>query len=153
MALRPHFIYNGASGRAGLGIPSRLFTDDTEEKSQWASQHFATRFVLLVLPQMLIYAFFVLRLFYHYIRLHVLSIPMLFRHNSKETLGEWTKRTTPSNFVARVLGMDTAWLKFIDDVVVPLFSAVCTATSDDVYRHPVNEILGRCLLISYWDSA
>lgn len=140
MALRPHFIYNGASGRAGLGIPTRWFADDIDQKST-LSQY---RFVGLVLPQMIIYLFFMLQLFYHFIRLHVLSIPMLYRHNSKETLAEWTKRTTPSSFVARFLGMDTAWSNFIDQVVVPLFSAICTATSDDVYRHPVNEILGAC---------
>lgn len=140
MVLRPHLIYNGASGRAGLGIPSRWFSDDTEDKSHGASHHFN----LSVLPRIIIYVFFMLQLFYHFIRLHALSIPMIYRHDSNETLGEWTRRTTPSNFVARVLGMDIAWLNFVDEVVVPLFSAVCTATSDNVYKHPVNEILGEC---------
>jgi hypothetical protein len=137
MVLRPHLIYNGSSGRAGLGIPSRLFVDDIEKPH--GASHYS---IVWVLPRIIIYLFFMLQLFYHFLRLHALSIPMLYRHDSKETLGEWTKRTTPSNFFARILGMDNAWSKFVDEVVVPLFSAVCTATSDDVYRHPVNEILG-----------
>lgn len=85
---------------------------------------------------------FLFQLFYHFLRLHVLSIPMLFSHDSTETLAEWTRRTTPSNFLAEFCGLDIAWVEFVDKVVVPLFSAVCTAPADDIYAHPVNEILG-----------
>lgn len=74
---------------------------------------------------------------------------MLYRQDSKETLAEWTRRTTPSNFIARTFGMDVAWTKFVDEVVIPLFSAVCTAPADDIYQHPVNEILGEKHNISF----
>lgn len=40
------------------------------------------------------------------------------------------------------MGLDLAWRDFTYTVLLPLFSAVCTAPEEDVLQHPVEEFLG-----------
>lgn len=46
--------------------------------------------------------------------------------------------------------MQEAWGEYAFTVLLPLFSAVCTAPEDDVLRHPVEEFLGECLQCYWW---
>ncbi|KDQ19910.1 hypothetical protein BOTBODRAFT_101781 [Botryobasidium botryosum FD-172 SS1] len=43
--------------------------------------------------------------------------------------------------LARWTGADLSWHHFVGGIVIPLFSAVCTASAEDVYSHPAEEIL------------
>jgi hypothetical protein len=125
-------IYNGASGRAGMGVPSSVYR--TQQLSG-PSQIFALVFNLI----RWILAMLVLVL--HYARLYLLSRPASRTptHLCRETLKSWTIRTTQQNSISRLLG----WEAFVADVIVPLFSAVCTTSVMDVWEHPAAEILGK----------
>ncbi|KAF8323145.1 hypothetical protein DL93DRAFT_2147213 [Clavulina sp. PMI_390] len=152
LALRPHLIYDGASGRGGISMPSRWFSNDDDAWRATPSKASSfisnlSRTIFFVLPKILVSLLFLFHLALFFLRLHALSVPMLFRQDSTETLAEWTSRTAPSNWIARAIGLDTAWLNFVDFIVVPLFSAVCTAPAQDIYQHPVNEILGMLCFI------
>ncbi|KEP46156.1 microfibrillar-associated protein [Rhizoctonia solani 123E] len=119
-----HMLYNGDSGRAGVGIPSTVYT--AQDFKPTFSRYIQWLFATLVLV-------------IHYIRLLFLSRPASRTptHLCRETLRAWTQRTTRQNFIFRILG----WEAFVADVIVPLFSAVCTASIADVWEHPVAEIL------------
>ncbi|KAG8741545.1 hypothetical protein FRC10_002722 [Ceratobasidium sp. 414] len=123
-------IYNGASGRNGVGVPSSVFR--TRRLSSPLD-------VLAVLVSTLTWIFSMLALVLHYGRLYVLSRPSARTptHLCQETLRAWAARTTQQNFISRSLG----WEAFVADVIVPLFSAVCTTAIDDVWEHPAGEIL------------
>jgi hypothetical protein len=41
-----------------------------------------------------------------------------------------------------MVGFDKRWRTFMQDVCIPLFSAVCTAPRNDVENHPAEEFLG-----------
>ncbi|KAF8604988.1 hypothetical protein BDV93DRAFT_537517 [Ceratobasidium sp. AG-I] len=122
-------IYNGASGREGMGIPSNIYKTHLPKPLD----------ILAVLTNFLCWVFAMLALVLHYARLYVLSRPSTRTptHLCRETLRAWTTRTTQQNALSRLLG----WEAFVSDVIVPLFSAVCTTSVDDVWMHPVAEIL------------
>lgn len=188
LALRPHLIYEGASGRAGIGIPrswldgpswldaylppppsaspspaakmmnfAPKYTPSTSPFSivrievpphpliAWLV--IVLRLVLITAPRALGYILHMLLLLYHFIRLHILSLSMLTTQSSTETLREWTVRTTPTNSLARTLGLDEKWSEFVESVVVPLFSCVCTCEERDVWSAPVHEVLGALLFV------
>lgn len=44
-----------------------------------------------------------------------------------------------------MVGLDKRWRTFMQDVCIPLFSAVCTAPLNDVETHPAEEFLGAFL--------
>ncbi|KAG9100833.1 hypothetical protein FS749_012552 [Ceratobasidium sp. UAMH 11750] len=123
-------IYNGASGRDGVGVPSSVFR--TRRLSSPLD-------MLTILVSALAWAFSMLALVLHYGRLYVLSRPLTRTptHLCRETLRAWAVRTTQQSFISRLLG----WEAFVAGVIVPLFSAVCTTTIDDVWEHPAGEIL------------
>ncbi|KAG8705164.1 hypothetical protein FRC09_003119 [Ceratobasidium sp. 395] len=123
-------IYNGASGRDGVGVPSSVFR--TRRLSNPLD-------LVTILFSVLTWLFSMLALVLHYGRLYVISCPTARTptHLCRETLRAWAKRTTQQNFVSRLLG----WEAFVADVIVPLFSAVCTTSIEDVWEHPAGEIL------------
>ncbi|CAE7161708.1 unnamed protein product [Rhizoctonia solani] len=127
--VRTHMLYNGDSGRAGVGVPSTVYAAQ-------GSKPFNALFVLVNFIRWLLAA---LVLGIHYIRLLFLSRPASRTptHLCRETLKAWTQRTTRQNFISRILG----WEAFVEDVVVPLFSAVCTTSISDIWEHPAAEIL------------
>lgn len=133
-------IYNGASGREGMGIPSSVYNTYLPKPLN----------TLAVLTNLLRWVFAMIALALHYARLYVLSRPSARMPTDicRETLRAWTARTTQQNTLSRLLG----WEAFVSDVIVPLFSAVCTTSVDDVWKHPVAEILGR-LLILFWNTS
>jgi hypothetical protein len=118
--MRTTFIYNGASGRKGTSPPSN-FSSPT-------------------LISLFLFLLGLLGVAFNYVRLAILSAP-LFRKEA-ETLSQWRERSTPKGLLARLIGLDALWRDFVDNVVVVLFSAVCTASREDVYDHPSAEILG-----------
>ncbi|KAJ6581888.1 hypothetical protein B0H19DRAFT_1207592 [Mycena capillaripes] len=114
--LRTTMIYNGASGRNGVGMPAWMQDLHLYQKGH----RVVTRA-------------FGLGLF-------IISAVQLYRHNFM-TFEEWTAATVPSNFVARILRLDTLWKSFTQDVLIPLFSAVCTVPKELVNAHPAEDIL------------
>ncbi|KZV95595.1 FAD/NAD(P)-binding domain-containing protein [Exidia glandulosa HHB12029] len=131
-------LYNGASGRAGLSMPSALRPHGKTRPGLFGSMDACLLWCLA-------WGFFVLstlELLWCQVRLCVLSAPW-FRPDALSTLTfeEWASRTTPRGFVSRCIGLDQSWTTFVHDILVPLFSAICTAGSEDVLRHPVPEFL------------
>ncbi|CAE6422196.1 unnamed protein product [Rhizoctonia solani] len=123
--VKTHMLYNGDSGRAGVGIPSKIYAAQESK--------------ITVLLDLIRWLFATLVLIAHYIRLLFLSRPASRTptHLCRETLRAWAQRTTRQNLIFRVLG----WEAFVADVIVPLFSAVCTASITDIWEHPAAEIL------------
>jgi hypothetical protein len=125
----PNFIYNGKNGTRGVSLPSTLQAN----VSTWIE-------LMIVYMSFFKSAFIVLGA---YLRLLYVCMP---RNRpcqvSHMNLQEWTTRTTPRGWTS-LIGADTAWLAFVSDVLVPLFSAVCTAPAEDIWQHPVEEILGQ----------
>ena len=88
-----------------------------------------------------------------YLRLLCLAVPLC-RTRSSEliTFGEWAELTVPGGFLARWSGANVVWREFVYMVLLPLFSAVCTAPAEDVLRHPVEEFLGGFLFVRDWND-
>lgn len=129
--IRTRMIYNGASGREGMGIPSSVYSTHLLKPLD----------ILATLARFLRWILAMLALALHYARLYVLSRPSARTptHLCRETLRAWSIRTTQQNALSRLLG----WEVFVSDVIVPLFSAVCTTSVEDVWNHPAAEILGK----------
>jgi microfibrillar-associated protein 1 len=133
-------IYNGNSARAGIGIPSTMLEKACLRDRNTA---FITRWILYFEV-----AISALLLLFNYLRLVVLSSPFI-RPRGTLTFGQWCERTTPKGFLARTTRMDKSWQIFTEEVLIPLYSAVCTAPREDILSHPVEELLGkshRCLV-------
>ncbi|KAL0065643.1 hypothetical protein AAF712_007284 [Marasmius tenuissimus] len=121
-------IYNGRSGLAGVSMPARMraATRSSIERA-WA---------------FVVFAFMAIQLLVCYLRLRLLSTPMFrFRDTPTMDYTTWAKRTLPTGFLAQMTGFDIAWIEFTQDVLIPLFSAVCTCPLEDVQQHPVEEFL------------
>lgn len=114
-------IYNGGSGRAGVSMPSILKSQRLKNQGflpfllhkTWSTG----LFVILTAQLLLCY---VMTLFY--------SLP--FWRSSKLSamkFGDWAKNVAPKGMLARRTGMDIAWQDYFQTVLLPLFSAVCTA--------------------------
>ncbi|KAH7345149.1 hypothetical protein B0J17DRAFT_30410 [Rhizoctonia solani] len=127
--IKTHMIYNGASGRAGMGIPSTIYAAQGTKPPNVIVMFFG--FVQWLLATLV--------LAIHYFRLFLLSRPASRKptHLCRETLRDWAQRTTQQNFISRMLG----WEAFVAAIIVPLFSAVCTAPMINVWDHPAAEIL------------
>lgn len=134
-------IYNGASGREGVSMPS--FMNDVYLQMKDASMG------VRAITKAITIAMFVLmtmQVAYNYLRLLLFSVPFLRPRRLKNlTFREWTINTVPSGVLAHLSGLDTAWKDFTRQILVPLFSAVCTASETDVMEHPMEEFLGKYL--------
>ncbi|KAJ4485481.1 splicing factor, Prp19-binding domain-containing protein [Lentinula aciculospora] len=127
-------IYNGNSGIAGVSTPSSMKMSGKMLSSIHAAA--AEAYVFGIFTLMCI------KMLILYIRVLFLSIPT-FRHKDVEemTFRTWSTSTIPRGFLARWTMLDLAWIQFTQDVLVPLFSAVCTAPENKVYDYPVEEFL------------
>ncbi|GAW05010.1 nad fad-binding protein [Lentinula edodes] len=127
-------IYNGNSGIAGMSIPSSMRLNEKVLSSIHATASGAYAYGIFTLM--------CFKLLILYIRVLFLSIP-IFRPQGVEemTFRTWSASTTPRGFIARCTMLDLAWVEFTQDLLVPLFSAVCTAPESNVYDHPVEEFL------------
>ncbi|KAJ7480105.1 hypothetical protein B0H11DRAFT_1725374 [Mycena galericulata] len=131
--MRTTMIYNGASGRDGVGMPSWLQDLHLYRKGHRT----VTRIVALGL-----FILSTLQLFVCYMRLILFALPPLRSQQlNAMTFEAWAAETVPRNFVARIFGFDRTWRSFTHDVLIPLFSAVCTAPEEAVNAHPVEDFL------------
>lgn len=136
-AITTTMIYNGGSGRSGISKPSDLGGGLTEKRGTTAyflqKLRIAALFICLTAQLALCY-------------LITLSYALPFRRSSNIPnlkFRDWAVKVTPSNLFFRMLGMDTTWRDYVQMVLIPLLSAVCTSPEEDVLDHPVEEILGR----------
>jgi microfibrillar-associated protein 1 len=151
------FIYNGASGRNGLGIPSRYFLPKNEAAPKSKRDAYPLSgiiapvlFYIACLPSLIIYAYLTLHFLNSYLRWVFLSVPIVrawYKQPEDESLREWADRNTPNGWFSRWLGADKSWRDFMASLIVPMFSCICTATREDIWDYPVVDILD-----FVWDS-
>ena len=136
-AIHPTLIYNGASGRGGLSVPSALrqiYTTLPHGTLRRARARIVVLFSFVLSIASIAFIFF---------RLQLLASPWLRGKSSKElSWGQWVESMTPRGRISRMVGLDKRWRTFMQDVCIPLFSAVCTAPRNDVENHPAEEFLG-----------
>jgi microfibrillar-associated protein 1 len=134
-------IYNGGSGRAGVGKHSSLggTSKNLGVIASTAQRTWVTGLFIYLTAQLL--------LCYMITLLHAVPI---WRSTSIPTtvFQDWAVQTKPTGFLAKWCGMDAAWQNYINSVLLPLLSAVCTAPEEDVMNCPIEEILGTLL----WSS-
>lgn len=132
-------IYNGNSGTAGISMPSSVRGSAGVSSS---ASSFTVRATTAAYVNG-IFALMCIRLLILYLRIIFLSIPIFRPCRVEEmTFNDWSTITVPRGFIARWTSLDVAWIEFTRDVLVPLFSAVCTSPESSVYDHPVEEFLG-----------
>lgn len=127
------FIYNGSSGRAGFGRPSSLTTQPKGSVlSGFPFQLWSwTVFVLMTMETLLC---FLMSAFY--------AAPFLRSADLEEkSFGQWAEEVTPKSLLARWIGLDIAWKSYVRDVMIPMWSGMCTATVDDILNYPAVEFL------------
>lgn len=131
-------IYNGVSGRAGVSKPSSLGgTRKTLGVLASAIQRVwvAGLFICLTAQLLLCYLITLLN-----------AMPTWRSTSISSTLfRDWVAQTKPRGFLAKWRGMNAAWQDYINSVLLPMLSVVCTATEEDVMNYPVEEILGMSL--------
>ncbi|KXN89800.1 hypothetical protein AN958_04804 [Leucoagaricus sp. SymC.cos] len=128
------FIYNGLSGRAGFGKPSSL-------GKMFKGTAFTGFFMQLW--SWLVFAFMTLETIFCFLVSAIYAAPF-FRSADIEnkSFGEWADEATPRNLLARLIGLDCAWRSYVRDIMVPMYSAMCTATSEDILSYPAVDFLG-----------
>jgi microfibrillar-associated protein 1 len=132
-------IYNGASGREGLGMPSVMNQSYLQTKGEPTYVRATAKAIILAM-----FILTTLQVLINYLRLILLSVPFLRpRRLENLTFREWTAHTVPNGTLARISGLDIAWKDFTRQILIPLFSAVCTASETDVMEHPMEEFLGK----------
>ncbi|KAI0035259.1 splicing factor, Prp19-binding domain-containing protein [Vararia minispora EC-137] len=133
--LHPHFLYEGASGKRGISTPSSRRLKVPEEASPirrafsqigMSVHHALWTFLMLCL----------------WLRLVILCAPLFRPKDIKEiTWEEWVERHIPCGPISRWTGFAAAWNSFVEDLCVPMFSGICSATREDVLQHPAEEFL------------
>lgn len=147
-SLTTTMLYNGASGREGLSMPSSM----RNWHSQYKEQHTAVRAAVGAYT----YPMFVLQtmqIAICYLWMLLCTVPVFrFRGSAggedTMTFKQWAEWRAPKNIVARWAGIDLVWGAYFRRVLVPLFSAVCTAPEQDVLEHPVEEFLGLSIIVT-----
>lgn len=126
-------VYNGSSGRKGVGMPAWMQDLHLYRKGHRAvTRAFALGLFILSTVQV----------FVCYMRLILFALPVRSKRLNAMTFEEWAAETVPRNFIARTFGFDAAWRSFTQDVLIPLFSAVCTAPEEAINAYPVEDFLG-----------
>jgi microfibrillar-associated protein 1 len=132
------FIYNGSSGLYGVGMPSYI-----------ADMSHQVKALLLgpLLPKMWTYAIFMfmtMQVLFCFLMSVVHAAPFLRPHGIEDkSFEKWAEDAKPTNFVARWMGLDLAWQAYVRDVMLPLWSGMCTATEQDILNYPAVEFLGK----------
>ncbi|KAF8491303.1 hypothetical protein JB92DRAFT_3006578 [Gautieria morchelliformis] len=125
--LRTYFIYNGSSGVKGVGFPTNNpYGLARDFANTLLSTFYFTLATILIL--------------FIYLRLLVLASPV-FRPEPPVTFHQWVSQTTPTGIFARWTRLDAFWCEFSRAILLPMFSAVCTAPEEDVHAHPMAEFL------------
>ncbi|KAF8525227.1 hypothetical protein BU17DRAFT_41988 [Hysterangium stoloniferum] len=128
VALQTYLIYNGKSGLNGVSFPVNNPHGDV------------TQSLIFKISSLMAFVVASLVLLFNYLRLLILASPY-FRPGPSVTFREWTSQTTPRGTFARWTGFDVSWTAFTQGVLMPMFTAVCTATEDDINDHPMEEFL------------
>lgn len=132
-------IYNGASGRAGISMPTR--TSEAYRLGKDFDPLFRTMSTIYAWA---IFIFLSLQLVICYARTVYLALPVRRQAKIKTmTFNQWVNDSTPNSMIALWLGLDHIWSNYAHDVLIPLFSAVCTAPESDINNHPIEEFLGK----------
>ncbi|KAG6857657.1 hypothetical protein H0H87_010226 [Tephrocybe sp. NHM501043] len=130
-------IYNGLSGCAGVSIPSILEEPYRVTKGKGLLKRAFARMWTLGL-----FVLVTLHLLVCYVRTLYYAMPFgRPKEVEKMTFGAWAQWSVPRGLLVRWTGMDFAWKDYVETVLLPLFSAVCTAPEEDVMNHPVEEFL------------
>ncbi|KAK0208047.1 splicing factor, Prp19-binding domain-containing protein [Desarmillaria ectypa] len=127
-------IYNGSSGLGGVSMPSTL---DESKSDLGLTLRAASKAWTIGL-----FVIWSIHILFCYLRLLWLSIPMV-RSSGIETMAykDWVKKTHPTGLLAKWTGFEQVWTEFTHAIMVPLFSAVCTAPEQEILDHPVEEFL------------
>ena len=142
-SIRTTFVYNGASGRAGFSKPAAFgllpkdepFKGEADKPLMWRIWN---NFQFLIFVSQYVFCFLI-TLYY--------SLPF-WRSSYLETIvfQDWVDRVAPRSYIARLVGMDVAWQSYVQMVLLPMFSAVCTCSASGIMNHPMEEFLGMLLL-------
>jgi hypothetical protein len=120
-------IYNGSSGLAGVSLPSSLAHNKTEPFYMHALSltYFAVSIFVIIV---------------HYVRFLVLCTTYM-RPGEIKTMSfqEWTSFAAPASWT----GLGASWDNFVQEALIPFFSGICTASAEDIFEHPAEEILGK----------
>ena len=147
-AIRPTLIYNGASGRGGLSVPFAL------RQIHATLPHGTLRRARARLVVVVSFLLSTASLAFIFFRLQLLASPWLRGKSSKDLSWiQWVESMTPRGRMSKMVGLDKRWRTFMQDVCIPLFSAVCTAPRDDVENHPAEEFLGAFLRLIFSKKA
>lgn len=133
-----HTIYNGASGRAGIGKPSYL-------SRKYSLSNDNLNFFTSKLTTQFIFLLGVLEILINFIRLVIHSAPFI-RPAGSVTFREWSATSRPNSTLSKWLGLRSSWDNFVEAILIPTFSAICTASREDVLDHPIEELLGDVFL-------
>ncbi|KAI0089742.1 hypothetical protein BDY19DRAFT_940569 [Irpex rosettiformis] len=160
-------IYDGASGQKGISVPSSYFPTGTltlwDTMVGYMAYAFSAFVLVLFSLRMAFHSlpirstdssskppshtvsfrttFWGLSSTPVTIRLPRYLLPVIVRPAPNVTFREWIQSTTPRSTLSRWLGLDKRWMAFAEDILIPLFSAVCTASEEAIWEHPVEEFL------------
>ncbi len=133
-------LYNGNSGLAGISMPSDM-QDTNDDPSCSNVSYIITRMTFLASSLVLLL---------NYMRVVILACPLF---QSRDTsFGAWIEENCPQNLLARFLGFDESWKHLCYDILLPLFSGICTASREEMLSHPVLDFLGTMSLLSFFMS-
>lgn len=135
-------LYNGLSGVKGLSMPVMLDEPYRLTKGRGLFIRVVTRAWTIA-----IFLLLTTHITSCYFRALYYALPWRRKGLEKTTFEEWAEQTVPTGTLARWTRMDVAWRHYTHAILLPLFSAVCTAPEEDVYRHPVEEFLGWFALV------
>lgn len=129
-------LYNGNSGLSGISMPADTY-DLNKGHSRFSMSNFIAQISFLASAAVLLLS---------YIRVILLACPLSKRRDT--TFGAWIESNSPSNPLAKFLGFDTSWKLLCYDILLPLFSGICTASREEMLAHPVLDFLGTEPLLS-----
>lgn len=134
------FIYNGSSGRSGLGCPSSLLAGARQE----GYKESALGVFLVQIWAWAVFIFMTLETLFCFLMSAIHAAPFLRSPEIQDkSFGEWAQEVTPNSFIARWIGLDVVWQTYVRDVMVPMWSGMCTATAEDILNYPAEEFLGK----------
>ncbi|KAI0685260.1 splicing factor, Prp19-binding domain-containing protein [Cytidiella melzeri] len=165
-------IYDGASGRNGLSVPASYFpSSHAASRTLWDTCFayaayaisglvvllFSLRMALLSLPirttnppslGSILLSINPGGLLKNPARMRIprYMLPIPVRPPPHTTFRDWVRLTTPQSALSKWVGLDKCWVEFANDILIPLFSAVCTIPEESVWEHPVEELLDYCYL-------
>ncbi|KAF9014759.1 hypothetical protein BDZ89DRAFT_1076325 [Hymenopellis radicata] len=135
-SIATEMIYNGSSGTKGVSMPSSMRDPYIYNALGLTGKAAANAWTMGV------FALWTFQLLLCYLRLLCLSVPFTRPPGIESmTYATWVRDTTPTSLLSRWTGFDIAWANFTRVILIPLFSAVCTAPEKEILEHPVEEML------------